>query len=129
VSGGSVGLVVGGLVTQFISWRWTLFINVPIGAAVLLLAPRLVAEADRRRNRFDVVGALSAVRAATGLVHAVTEAPSKCVVLAHTESRVPDPVVRLGQPRCRNKPRTPELWKNGVNVARVLALPQFPFAP
>jgi EmrB/QacA subfamily drug resistance transporter len=120
VSGGSVGLVVGGLVTQFISWRWTLFINVPIGATVLLFAPRLVAEASRHRSQFDVIGAFSAVGAATGLVYAVTEAPAKgwsspetitgfavaavlFVVLGRTESRVPDPVLRPALLRDRSR--------------------------
>src|SRR6266702_3800226 len=42
----------GGLLTTYASWRWVLFVNVPIGAAVALAAPRVLAETPRRRGRF-----------------------------------------------------------------------------
>jgi MFS family permease len=46
--GGSVGLVLGGMLTDWISWRWGLWINVPVGAALIWLAPRVLAETERR---------------------------------------------------------------------------------
>src|SRR3954451_8161077 len=62
-SGGmSLGLLLGGAVTDLGSWRWTLFINIPIGIAVLSLTRRLLDEPPRRPGRpgrFDIVGALS----------------------------------------------------------------------
>ena len=64
-SGGmSIGLLLGGLLTDVGSWRWTLFINVPIGLAVLALTRRYVNETARRPGRFDVVGALDRDRSA-----------------------------------------------------------------
>src|SRR5256714_7211913 len=54
--GGSVGLVLGGLLTGWLSWRWGLFINVPLGIALILAAPRLLPETQRRRGRFDLAG-------------------------------------------------------------------------
>src|SRR5437762_3968136 len=43
-AGGAVGLLLGGAIVQVLSWRWVFFVNVPIGAAVLVLAPRIVPE-------------------------------------------------------------------------------------
>ena len=42
--GGSVGLVLGGMLTDWLSWRWGLFINVPVGLALIWLAPRFLPE-------------------------------------------------------------------------------------
>ena len=54
--GGSVGLVLGGVLTAWLSWRWGLFINVPIGLALILAAPRYLPETERRPGRFDLPG-------------------------------------------------------------------------
>ena len=43
-AGGAVGLLLGGALVQLLSWRWVFFVNVPIGAAVLALAPRIIPE-------------------------------------------------------------------------------------
>lgn len=75
IGGGTLGLVLGGLVTEYGSWRWALFINVPIGLAVLLLAPRFVAGAPKRSGRFDTVGAVAATGAAVAVVWALIGAP------------------------------------------------------
>jgi EmrB/QacA subfamily drug resistance transporter len=55
--GGSIGLILGGALTSWVSWRWILFINVPIGIAIIALAPRFVAEPARGGGRLDVAGA------------------------------------------------------------------------
>jgi MFS family permease len=55
--GGSLGLVLGGALTTWASWRWVLFINVPIGIAVIALAPRFVPEPPRNGGRMDMQGA------------------------------------------------------------------------
>jgi MFS family permease len=57
--GASLGLVLGGVVTDWISWRVGFFINVPIGIAMALAAPRFLPETERRPGQFDVPGALS----------------------------------------------------------------------
>jgi EmrB/QacA subfamily drug resistance transporter len=56
--GGSLGLLLGGALTSWVSWRWVLMINVPIGALVVALAPRFVPEPRRNGGRLDVAGAL-----------------------------------------------------------------------
>ncbi|HEU5042891.1 MAG TPA: MFS transporter [Nocardioidaceae bacterium] len=67
-AGGSLGLLLGGALTGYASWRWSLFINVPIGLLVLALVPRFVAETDRRPGRFDVPGAVTATLGSSALV-------------------------------------------------------------
>ena len=47
VAGGAVGLIAGGLLTTYLSWRWVLFVNVPIGVAAALAAPRVLRESGR----------------------------------------------------------------------------------
>ena len=55
---GSLGLILGGLLVSGASWRWVLFINVPIGVAAVLLAPRFVPEPPRHEGRLDLPGGL-----------------------------------------------------------------------
>ena len=66
--GASIGLILGGLLTTSVSWRWSLYINVPIGIAALVLGRRLLPETERRREPFDFGGALAAVIGMTSLV-------------------------------------------------------------
>ncbi|MCT9080488.1 MFS transporter [Streptomyces fulvoviolaceus] len=68
--GASVGLVLGGMLTSWASWRWALLINVPIGIAVALSLPRFVAETPRHAGRFDAAGALTGTAGTTSLVYA-----------------------------------------------------------
>ena len=86
--GASIGLLLGGLLTDVGSWRWTLFINVPIGIVVLFLAPRFVAETKRRPGRFDFVGAASATLGAVSLVWALIGTPEHGWTSARTLDRL-----------------------------------------
>jgi EmrB/QacA subfamily drug resistance transporter len=72
--GSSVGLVVGGLLTDTLSWRWGLFLNVPIGIAVVALAPRYLPDTERHSGRFDVAGALTSTLGMTALVYGFVNA-------------------------------------------------------
>jgi EmrB/QacA subfamily drug resistance transporter len=110
-AGASIGLLLGGVVTDLGSWRWTLFINVPIGLVVLLLAPRFVSETPRRPGRFDIVGAVTATLGAVAIVWSLIGAPEHgwlsvrtlggfvaglllLLVLGRTEVRHPHPLVQ-----------------------------------
>ncbi len=75
-AGGAVGLLAGGILTDLASWRWVLFVNVPIGALVLLLAPRVLAESGTREGKLDLPGALSVTAGMTLLVYGLTNAAS-----------------------------------------------------
>ena len=75
-AGGAIGVLLGGVLTSTLSWRWVLFVNVPIGLAVIALAPRVLVETDRGEGRLDLRGALTATAGMSllvyGLVHAAT---------------------------------------------------------
>ena len=72
--GSSLGLVLGGVITEWLSWRWVLFINVPIGLAVVAIAPRFVAETPRQTGRFDLAGAVTSTAGVALLVYGFVRA-------------------------------------------------------
>jgi EmrB/QacA subfamily drug resistance transporter len=72
--GSSLGLVLGGVITEWLSWRWVLFINVPIGIAVVAIAPLFVAETPRQAGRFDLVGAVTSTAGVASLVYGFVRA-------------------------------------------------------
>jgi EmrB/QacA subfamily drug resistance transporter len=75
-AGAAVGLILGGLLTEA-SWRWTFFINTPIGLIVALLAIRYLGESARQRGKFDLPGAITGTVGLTSLVYGLTHAGSK----------------------------------------------------
>jgi EmrB/QacA subfamily drug resistance transporter len=83
VAGGAIGLIGGGILTTYASWRWVLFVNVPIGAAVALAAPRVLAETPRRRGRFDLPGALTGTAGITALVYGLISAATSPNGVSH----------------------------------------------
>ncbi|MFI7497028.1 MFS transporter [Streptomyces sp. NPDC049687] len=110
--GASIGLVLGGMLTSWASWRWALLINVPIGLAVALALPRLVTETPRQAGRFDAPGALTGTAGTTSLVYSFirvseegwsdtrallgfTLAAVLLVGFALTESRAQQPIMPL----------------------------------
>jgi EmrB/QacA subfamily drug resistance transporter len=78
-SGGAAGVLLGGVLTQYLGWEWVLFVNTPIGIAAALLAPRLLGESrDEVEHRsFDVVGAVLVTSGLVLLVYALLDAPQK----------------------------------------------------
>jgi EmrB/QacA subfamily drug resistance transporter len=73
-AGAAVGLLLGGVLTTYASWRWVLFVNVPIGILVAASAPRLLAEAPRRPGRIDVAGAVTVTGGVALLVYGLSRA-------------------------------------------------------
>jgi EmrB/QacA subfamily drug resistance transporter len=72
--GGSAGLVLGGMLTDWISWRWGMFINVPVGILVMYLTPRHLPETARRPGRFDLAGAITSTLGMTAVVYGFVRA-------------------------------------------------------
>jgi len=76
-AGGTAGLIAGGLLTRYAGWQSIFFLNVPIGAAALALAPRIVPDSRRAtaRSRLDPLGALTVTGGLLALVYAISKAP------------------------------------------------------
>jgi EmrB/QacA subfamily drug resistance transporter len=76
-SGGAVGVLLGGMLTQWAGWEWVLFVNVPIGLAAAALSPRLLPESRVEGARhFDVLGAVTITAGLSLLVYALVDANS-----------------------------------------------------
>ena len=110
--GASFGMVLGGVVTSWISWRVAFFINVPIGIALLLAGRHYLAETERRPGRLDVAGGLSSTLGMTALVYGMVRSTSAgwsdrltiaaiafgivlLVLFALNEWRAPQPIMPL----------------------------------
>jgi EmrB/QacA subfamily drug resistance transporter len=77
-SGAAVGVLAGGILTEYLSWRWIFFVNVPVGALVLLLTPRIVPESrrDDTGRRYDALGAVLVSAGLALFVYAISRAPN-----------------------------------------------------
>ncbi|MGH3236651.1 MAG: MFS transporter [Streptosporangiaceae bacterium] len=69
-----VGLLAGGLLVTYLSWRWVFFVNVPIGLAVAALAARVLPTSGRRAGRFDLPGAVTVTAGVAALVYGLSNA-------------------------------------------------------
>ncbi|MFF2144775.1 MFS transporter [Kitasatospora sp. NPDC058190] len=119
-AGGAIGLLLGGMLTSWLSWRWVFFVNVPIGIAIVLLAPLYINESERHPGRFDLTGAFTATAGMVSLVYGFIRASdhgwtgavtvtafSLAVVLlaafAVNEQRAQQPITPLHLLRERNR--------------------------
>ena len=83
IGGLAIGLMAGGLLTTYLSWRWVFFVNVPIGALVAILAPRVLNESARRPGRFDLPGAITSTLGLAALVYGLTSAATSQNGVSH----------------------------------------------
>lgn len=76
-SGAAVGVLLGGILTKWLGWEWIFFVNVPVGALVLLATLRVVKESklEGRERAFDPLGALTSTGSLVALVYAIAKAP------------------------------------------------------
>ena len=74
--GGALGLLLGGILTSYVSWRWIFFINVPIAALILFLAPRALNESETTSGHLDVPGAVTVTGGMLALVYGLSNASS-----------------------------------------------------
>jgi EmrB/QacA subfamily drug resistance transporter len=120
-AGAAVGLILGGILTSSLSWRWVLFVNVPIGLLLAFAAPYVLPESERKKeSRFDFPGALISTAGVSslvyGFIHAAQTSWSNTVTIAAfliaivllvafvvVESRTEDPLMPLRLFRDRNR--------------------------
>ena len=74
VAGGAAGLVAGGLLVTYVSWRWVMFVNVPIGIGVALAALAVLPAAARRPGRLDLPGSITGTLGVAALVYGLSNA-------------------------------------------------------
>jgi EmrB/QacA subfamily drug resistance transporter len=74
-AGGTAGVFLGGVITEYASWPWVFYINLPVVALTLVLTPSLMPSAPARRGSIDWLGALLATGGLAAVVYAVVRAP------------------------------------------------------
>jgi EmrB/QacA subfamily drug resistance transporter len=76
--GAAIGVLLGGVLTQYLNWRWNFFINIPIGIFIFIVASRLLPahESEEKNASLDLPGAVSVTGAALLLVSGIAEAPT-----------------------------------------------------
>lgn len=121
--GGAIGLLAGGMLTEWLDWRWVLFVNVPIGLLIAVLTPLYINESERHPGRFDVVGALTSTLGMAALVYGFIRASEKgwkdsltigsfaaavvlLIAFALVESRAKEPITPLRMFADRNRSGT-----------------------
>jgi EmrB/QacA subfamily drug resistance transporter/deazaflavin-dependent oxidoreductase (nitroreductase family) len=67
--GGAIGLLMGGIITNYLSWRWIMFVNVPVGLFLAFAAPRFLIRAEGKPGRLDLPGAITVTAGASLLVY------------------------------------------------------------
>jgi EmrB/QacA subfamily drug resistance transporter len=120
-----VGLIAGGLLVTYATWRWVMFVNVPIGLIVAVLAMRALPAARPRAGRFDLPGAVTATAGVAALVYGLSNAATTPDGVSHwgdprvvaslaaaavllaafavIESRIADPLLPIGVLRSRDR--------------------------
>ncbi len=74
-AGGTAGVFLGGLITEYLSWPWVFYLNVPIALAILIATPVVMPAGARRRGSIDVVGALTVTSGLALAVYGIVRAP------------------------------------------------------
>ncbi|MYV98193.1 MFS transporter [Streptomyces sp. SID3343] len=74
-AGGTAGVFLGGVITEYASWPWVFYVNIPVAILALVVTPALMPDAAARRGSVDVLGAILATGGLAATVYAVVRAP------------------------------------------------------
>ncbi|MEV4944813.1 MFS transporter [Streptomyces sp. NPDC053755] len=109
--GGAIGLLAGGVLVEWLDWRWVFFVNVPIAVLIAVAAPRYIKESERHAGHFDLTGALTAtvgmVALVYGFIRAAQEGWRDPVTLASFGAAVVLLIVFIAIERRSRQPITP----------------------
>ena len=128
-AGGTAGVFLGGVITEYISWPWVFYINIPIAVVALIATPALMPTGGARTGSLDLLGALTVTLGLGAAVYAIVRAPEVGWGSAETLIGLVAAVVLLGMflaiQAARREPlvrlaifRTPNLA--AANIAQVL---------
>ncbi len=76
VGGSAVGLIVGGVLVEWLSWRWIFFVNLPVGVGLIVVGGRVLPETRQHRGNVDVLGALTSTIGMSAIVYGLVSAAS-----------------------------------------------------
>ncbi|GGR97334.1 MULTISPECIES: MFS transporter [Streptomyces] len=111
--GSAIGLLAGGMLVEWLDWRWVLFVNVPIGLLIAFATPRYIAESERHAGHFDIAGALSStvgmVLLVYGFIRASEDGWTDSLTLASFAAAVVLLALFIAIERRSRQPITP-LW-------------------
>jgi len=119
-AGAALGLLLGGVLTEYLTWRWVLFVNVPIGIGLVVGAFLYLHESERHQGGFDILGGLLSVAGMVGVVYGFIHAANDgwnntitigtlvvasvmLVAFVAWELRAPDPMLPLRVVLDRNR--------------------------
>ncbi|MEU8794252.1 MFS transporter [Streptomyces sp. NPDC048643] len=111
--GSAIGLLAGGILVEWLDWRWVFFVNIPIGLLIVLATPRFIKESERHPGHFDLLGALTStlgmVLLVYGFIRASEEGWSDPITLGAFGAAVVFLIAFIAVERRSRQPITP-LW-------------------
>ncbi|WP_018348728.1 MFS transporter [Longispora albida] len=95
-AGGTVGVFLGGVITEYLTWEWVFYINIPVAAAAVALTPVLMPAGARSRGGVDLIGAATVTAGLAALVYGIVAAPERGWTDAGTIGALTAAVLLLG---------------------------------
>lgn len=95
-AGGSAGVFLGGVITEWMSWHWTFLINIPIGLMVLIFSKKLLVSGNSKKGNVDLLSALLATTSMILMVYAIVSTESNAWLSGRTLGLLSTSIILLG---------------------------------